>query len=120
MFGVDIIKSYTVTTCSSRTPDFVSHISARTYGFLGHRPKRPEFEARQLDSFEACGEGLFPPSVGQQRRNLDTLPRKVSSRQARALGQCPSISAFFSRLARPACDQSGESGLRSDQLMRSS
>src|SRR5947209_5950510 len=45
-----------------------------SHGFRRHRPKRPDFEVRQLDSFEACREGLFPPFVGQQRRNLDTLP----------------------------------------------
>ena len=48
-----------------------------------HRPKRPEFEVSQLDSFKACGEGLFQPFVGRQRRNLDTLPRKVSNRHTR-------------------------------------
>src|SRR3954453_18678043 len=59
--------------------------------FVRHRPKAPEFEARQLDTFEACSEGLSPPFPGRQCRNLDTLPCKVSSRQKGHLGRCPSF-----------------------------
>src|SRR3954471_11929282 len=70
MFGVGTLKSYTLTACDSRTPDFVSHVSTKTYGFLVVTTRRKPKSSKRLRrggvfSLSGCRarSSRFPPQT---------------------------------------------------------
>src|SRR4051812_10947435 len=70
MFGVGTLRPYTVKACDSRTPDFVNHVSARTYGFLVVTTRRKSKSSKRLRrggafSLSPCraSGSRFPPQT---------------------------------------------------------
>src|SRR6478672_9547059 len=85
MFGVGILNSYAITTCDLRTPDFVSHVAARTYGFLvvtTHRKPKSSKRLRRggVFSLSPCRarSSRFPPQTWASR-----LARSITNHSSR-------------------------------------